>query len=64
VNNEILDVKETSKYLKCSESFIRKLIRQNKIPYFRVGAKILFEKSKINQLIEKQTSSSEVIINE
>ena len=47
----IFTVKEVSDYLRVSESCIRKAIRENKIPYFRIMSKILFDKSAIDRLI-------------
>lgn len=54
---EVMNIKELSKYLKCSASCIRKLQREKKIPYFRVASKILFDKDKIDHWL----SESEVI---
>lgn len=51
---EILNVKELSMYLRCSESCIRKLKREKKIPYFRVSGKILFDKEKINMWLKEE----------
>lgn len=33
---EIMNLTELTLYLKCSKSLIRKLIRDNKIPFFRI----------------------------
>lgn len=46
-------VKEVADYLNCSESAIRKLKTESKIPHFRLGKKILFEKRFINQWLYK-----------
>ena len=62
---EIYNIKELSSYLKISPSEIRKLVRQNKIPYFRVGNRIKFEKQSINEWIEnleKDNSRNSVFI--
>ena len=62
---EIYNIKELSNYLKISPSEIRKLVRQNKIPYFRVGNRIKFEKEKINEWIEnlqKDISKNSIFI--
>lgn len=40
-------VKEVANYLNQSEAFIRKKIRQRKIPYCRIGSSIRFERPKI-----------------
>lgn len=54
---EVMNIKELSKYLKCSNSCIRKLQREKKIPYFRVASKVLFDKEKIdNWLSENEVS--------
>ena len=62
---EIYNIKELSNYLKISPSEIRKLVRQNQIPYFRVGNRIKFEKEKINEWIEnlqKDISKNSIFI--
>lgn len=51
---DIMNVKELAKYLKCSESAIRNLVRSNAIPYFRIGVKINFNKEAINEWIKNQ----------
>ena len=55
-----MNVKEVKEYLSVSESTIRKLVRENKIPYFRVASKILFEQEKIDQWIESQSNADKV----
>lgn len=45
---EIMNIKELSKYLRCSDSCIRKLKRENSIPYFKISSKVLFDKAKID----------------
>ena len=62
---EIYNIKELSNYLKISPSEIRKLVRQNQIPYFSVGNRIKFEKQSINEWIEnleKDNSRNSVFI--
>lgn len=51
---EIFNVKELAKYLKCSESSIRNLVRANQIPYFRIGTKLNFNKNAIDLWIHNQ----------
>ena len=48
---KILNVKELAKYLHCSVSTIRNMVRNNEIPYFRVGVKISFRQSAIDRWI-------------
>lgn len=47
--NVMLDVKELSEYLNISVSLVRKLVRNGELPHNRLGAKILFSKSKIDR---------------
>lgn len=51
---EILNIKETSTYLKVSVSTIRRLILKNEIPFFRISNQIFFNKEIINEWIKKQ----------
>lgn len=51
---ETFNVKEVSQYLKCSVSEIRKLIRDNTIPYYRIGNKIFCRKESIDKWITQQ----------
>ena len=51
---EIFDVKEVANYLKCSCSAIRRLVNTNKIPYYRVGRRILFRKLSIDNWVKQQ----------
>lgn len=53
IKEEIFDIKEIACYLKCSVSTIRNLVKNNKIPNFRVGAKIYFRHSSIERWIEE-----------
>lgn len=50
----ILNVKELSKYLNCSQSCTRKLRRESKIPFFKIGDKLLFDKNKINAWLSEK----------
>lgn len=51
---EIMNVKEMAEYLSCSESKIRNMVRDNEIPYFRIGSKLNFNKTSIDNWIAKQ----------
>lgn len=42
--NEVFTVKEVAEYLHCSQSTIRKLLKNNQIPSFRVTYKVFFKK--------------------
>ena len=55
-NNSMLTVKEMAEYLSVSESSIRKAVREDKIPHFRVLSRILFNKEYVDEWIKKQAS--------
>lgn len=51
---DVLTVKELAIYLGCSESTIRKLIRTQQIPFFKLSRKINFDKQVIDKWIQEQ----------
>ena len=53
MTKEICDIQDLSSYLKVSVSEVRKLVRENKVPYFRVGNRSRFDLKKINNWLEK-----------
>ena len=59
---DVLDIKELAQYLNCSISSVRKLVRDNQIPYFRICSKICFSKEQINTWIHDKTIKCEVIL--
>ena len=54
IERTTLTMKETAKYLGISYWLIGNLVRENKIPHFRIGGKILFRKKIIDKFIEEQ----------
>ena len=50
---EICNIKDLSYYLKISISEIRKLVREKKIPNFRLGNRIMFDLNEVNKWVEK-----------
>lgn len=56
--DEILDVKEVTKYLHCSDSTVRKLIKKREIPNFRIANRIYFKKTLIDNWIYNQCLKS------
>ncbi len=59
MTKEICGIKELATYLDMSESGIRKLVREKRIPYFRVLSSIKFDLKEINLWIEnKQNEES------
>lgn len=53
MQKNICNIKELSIYLQTSIPQIRKLVREKKIPYFRIGNRIKFDLNEINKWIEK-----------
>ena len=51
---EIMTVKETARYLNCSESSIRNIVRDKVIPNFRIGSKLNFNKETIDRWVNGQ----------
>ena len=63
MQKNICNIKELSIYLQTSIPQIRKLVREKKIPYFRVGNRIKFDLNEINKWIEKlQEKEAEVSV--
>jgi len=48
-NTEVFDINSLSKYLGCSAQTIRVMIRENKIPTYRLGRKYFFRKASIDE---------------
>ena len=54
MQTELLTVKELAKWLRCSESCIRKLKREKIIPVQKgIASKVLFNKKDIDEYLEK-----------
>lgn len=53
MTKEICDIQELSGYLKVSVSEIRKLVREKRVPFFRVGNRLRFDLKKINNWLER-----------
>lgn len=54
VMSENFNIKELSSYLKCSIAELRKLVKNNDIPYYRIGKKLFFKKTSIEYWIEQK----------
>jgi len=50
--DDFLTVKELSKWIKLSESHIYFLVNKRKIPFAKLGGKLLFDKQKIKEWID------------
>lgn len=60
MSKEICDIKDLSSYLKISISEIRKLVREKRIPNFRLGNKIMFDLLEVNKWVEKLTEKESI----
>lgn len=49
---EIFNIKELSVFLNVSVSTLRQYVRENKIPHFRIGNRILFRANSIEHWLE------------
>ena len=58
MGNETMDIKEVANYLKCSISSVRNLVRNKEIQFYRIGAKLYFRKSAIENWILQQEISN------
>lgn len=54
MENISFNIKEASNYLKCSESILRKMIKNKSISYYRIGNRIFFRKETIDLWIKNQ----------
>ena len=59
MEKEICGIKEVAKYLNISESGVRKLVREKKIPHFRLNSAIRFDINTINKWVEKLEEKEE-----
>ena len=57
-NKQMLTVKELAVYFCASESTIRKMVRESRIPFIRIFSKILFNKSVIDNWINSNQVNS------
>jgi excisionase family DNA binding protein len=56
LENDYLTVKELSQWIRLSASKIYSLIDKNKIPFTKIGAKILFDREKIKNWLAQQSN--------
>lgn len=60
MSKNICNINDLSSYLKISKSGIRKLVREKKIPNFRLGNRIMFDLVEVNKWIEKLTKQESI----
>ncbi len=53
MQKDICDVREIADYLNISIAEVRKLVREKKIPFFRLGNRIKFRVNTIDNWLEK-----------
>jgi len=53
--DDFLTVRELAKWIKLSESHVYFLVNQNKVPFAKLGGKLLFDKDKIRKWIEQNS---------
>ena len=58
IDHEILTAKDVSELLKISEGTVYKMIREGRIPAFRVGSDWRFQKDQVVHWIAVQTISA------
>jgi excisionase family DNA binding protein len=52
-SNEILTTRMVAEYLHCHLSTVYRLVKQGKIPHFKLGGDLRFEKAAIDEWIER-----------
>jgi excisionase family DNA binding protein len=57
IESDIMNVSEAAKYLRVSESIIRRLVKQTRIPYFKIEGRYLFYRLKLVEWINSITIS-------
>lgn len=50
-HQDCFTVKEAAKYLRISESIVRRSVKENRIPYHRIYGKILFSRAALEKHI-------------
>ena len=56
--DDFLTVRDLAKWIKLSESHIYFLVNKNKIPFAKLGGKLLFDKDKIRKWIEQNSTNA------
>lgn len=53
-----LTVKEAASYIGASEYKLREMARKKEIPHYRIGSKIMFSKTTIDQWLAQQEAAN------
>lgn len=59
-HKEIMNIKETSSYLNCSISLLRKMIYENEIPFLKLHSKYFFKKDILDKWIVSKHNNIEI----
>jgi excisionase family DNA binding protein len=52
--SNVMNVKETARFLRVSESMVRRLIREKKVSFFNIGGRYLFSLPTLEEWIRSQ----------
>ena len=58
--NKIMTIYELADYLSMSDATIRRQVKRNELPYFKIGNKVLFKRDYIDKWIVDQIESNNV----
>lgn len=58
IERSTLTVEEVAKYISVSTDMIYKMVREKAVPHFRIGRRILFRRSAIDEWISKMIEES------
>jgi excisionase family DNA binding protein len=60
----LMDCAQAAHYLNLSESFLRKAVAGNRVPYIRIGTRVLFKRDALNDWIDRHAVASNVEISQ
>ncbi len=61
----LLNSSQAATYLNVSESYVRKAVARNSIPFVRIGTRVLFKRETLNEWIDRHTvATADVVSNE
>ena len=60
MQTENMTVKEVADFLRVSRQTVYQMVKQGKVPFFRVGTKVRFKRADILALTETQTQTKPV----
>lgn len=59
MNNDVrMRPDEAAQFIGCSEYIIRQMVRERRIPHYRIGVKILFSRQTLERWVAKQEAES------